>query len=90
MLDELKVFTGNAHPALAQDICKSLGIPLGQAEVFQFANENTFVRILFTILPVCSWGSTYSLGYFNTANMVLDCICKSEVLSSSPTKMHPQ
>lgn len=62
MLDELKVFTGNAHPALAQDICKSLEIPLGQAEVFQFANENTFVRILenvrerdvFVIQPVCT------------------------------------
>jgi len=62
LLDELKVFTGNAHPALAQDICKSLKIPLGQAEVFQFANENTFVRILenvrerdvFVVQPICS------------------------------------
>ncbi|MFC1998977.1 ribose-phosphate diphosphokinase [Chloroflexota bacterium] len=62
MLDELKVFTGNAHPALAQDICKSLGIPSGQAEVFQFANENTFVRILenvrerdvFVVQPICT------------------------------------
>jgi len=62
LLDELKVFTGNAHPALAQDICKSLGIPLGQAEVFQFANENTFVRILenvrerdvFVVQPICT------------------------------------
>jgi ribose-phosphate pyrophosphokinase len=62
LLDELKVFTGNAHPALAQDICKSLEIPLGQAEVFQFANENTFVRILenvrerdvFVVQPICT------------------------------------
>lgn len=46
MIDELKVFTGNAHPALAQGICDYLGIPLGQAEVFQFSNENIFVRIL--------------------------------------------
>ncbi len=46
MIDELKVFTGNAHPALAQGICDYLGIPLGQAEVFEFSNENTFVRIL--------------------------------------------
>ncbi len=62
MLDELKVFTGNAHPALAQDICDSLSIPLGRAEVFQFANENTFVRILenvrerdvFVVQPICT------------------------------------
>ena len=45
-MDELKVFTGNAHPALAQDICDYLGIPLGKAEVFEFSNENIFVRIL--------------------------------------------
>jgi ribose-phosphate pyrophosphokinase len=43
--DELKVFTGNAHPQLAKDICKYLDIPLGNAEVFKFSNDNTFVRI---------------------------------------------
>ena len=46
MADELKVFTGNTHPALAQGICDYLGMPLGKAEVFQFSNENIFVRIL--------------------------------------------
>jgi ribose-phosphate pyrophosphokinase len=45
-MDELKVFTGNAHPMLAQAICKYLKIPVGKAEVFEFSNENIFVRIL--------------------------------------------
>jgi ribose-phosphate pyrophosphokinase len=45
-MDELKVFSGNAHPALAKAIAEYLGIPLGAAEVMQFSNENTFVRIL--------------------------------------------
>ena len=45
-MDELKVFTGNAHPALAREIVEYLGISLGECEVFQFSNENTFVRIL--------------------------------------------
>ncbi len=45
-MDELKVFTGNANPALAKAIVEYLGIPLGKCEVFQFSNENTFVRIL--------------------------------------------
>jgi ribose-phosphate pyrophosphokinase len=45
-MDELKVFTGNAHPALAKAITKYLHIRLGKCEVFQFSNENTFVRIL--------------------------------------------
>ncbi len=45
-MDELKVFTGNAHPALAQAVTEYLDIPLGQCEVFEFSNENIFVRIL--------------------------------------------
>ena len=45
-MDELKVFSGNAHPELAKAITDYLGIPLGNCEVMQFSNENTFVRIL--------------------------------------------
>jgi ribose-phosphate pyrophosphokinase len=40
----LKVFTGNAHPALASAICAYLEMPVGEAEVFEFSNENIFVR----------------------------------------------
>ncbi len=40
----LKVFTGNAHPALAAAICDYLEEPLGECEVFEFSNENIFVR----------------------------------------------
>src|ERR1035437_545061 len=62
LMDELKVFTGNAHPALAQAIVDYLGMPLGKCEVFQFSNENTFVRILekvrerdvFVVHPFCA------------------------------------
>ena len=32
-MDELKVFTGNAHPTLAQAVAEYLDIPLGKAEV---------------------------------------------------------
>ena len=45
-MDEIKVFTGNAHPVLAQAVAQYLGIPLGKCEVFEFSNENIFVRIL--------------------------------------------
>ncbi|MBI2848102.1 MAG: ribose-phosphate pyrophosphokinase [Chloroflexi bacterium] len=45
-MDELKIFTGNAHPALAAAVTEYLGIPLGKADVFEFSNENIFVRIL--------------------------------------------
>jgi ribose-phosphate pyrophosphokinase len=46
VIDELKVFTGNANRELATAVCDYLNIPLGRAEVFKFANDNTFVRIL--------------------------------------------
>jgi ribose-phosphate pyrophosphokinase len=44
-MSELAVFTGRAHEQLAHDICGRLGIPLGAAEVFEFDNENIFVKI---------------------------------------------
>jgi len=61
-MDDLKVFTGNANPALARAITEYLDIPLGEAEVFEFSNENIFVRILenvrerdvFVVQPICS------------------------------------
>jgi ribose-phosphate pyrophosphokinase len=43
--DELSVFSGNANPALAEAMCKYMGIPLGRAEVYEFSNENIFVKI---------------------------------------------
>ena len=42
---ELSVFTGNAHPALANAICDYLGRPLGRCKVYEFSNENVFVEI---------------------------------------------
>lgn len=45
-MNELKVFSGNAHIKLAEAICKYLKIHLGKAEIFEFSNENIFVRIL--------------------------------------------
>lgn len=44
-MDDLSVFTGNANRPLAAAICKHLRIPLGNADVFEFTNENIFVKI---------------------------------------------
>src|SRR5262249_29124913 len=62
----LAVFTGNAHPQLARDICQHLAVPLGQAQVFAFSNENIFVKIdenvrgkdVFAVQSFCSPVST--------------------------------
>ncbi len=44
-MQDLSVFTGNANRPLAVAICQHLRIPLGDADVFQFSNENIFVKI---------------------------------------------
>jgi ribose-phosphate pyrophosphokinase len=46
MHGELDIYTGNANPALAAAIASQLHRDLARAEVFSFANENIFVRIL--------------------------------------------
>ena len=57
----LKIFTGNANPALAKEICDGLGVPLGAATVKRFADGETFVQInenvrgcdVFIVQPTC-------------------------------------
>ncbi len=59
--DQFDIYAGNANPDLARKICRYLGVELGRAEVFQFANENIFVKILdnvrekdvFLVQPTC-------------------------------------
>ena len=41
----MKIFTGNANPALAKEICEHLGVPLGTATVNRFPDGETFVQI---------------------------------------------
>ena len=59
--DEFSIYAGNANKALAHDICRYLKTRMGDVEVFQFANENIFVRVkenvreqdVFLIQPTC-------------------------------------
>src|ERR1044071_6207724 len=43
--DELRIFTGNGNPILAQAIADRLGVPMGDMIVTMFVNENIFVKI---------------------------------------------
>ncbi|MEI6514999.1 MAG: ribose-phosphate pyrophosphokinase [bacterium] len=57
----MKIFTGTAHPKLAQAIADSLGIPLGKAHINRFPDGETWVKILenvrgkdvFVVQPTC-------------------------------------
>ena len=61
---ELKLFTGNAHPQLAQNMAKCLDIPLNQATVSKFKNGESRVEILnsvrdcdvYVVQPTCMGG----------------------------------
>jgi ribose-phosphate pyrophosphokinase len=44
--DEFSIYAGNANRPLAEKICSYLATRMGDVEVFQFANENIFVRVL--------------------------------------------
>jgi ribose-phosphate pyrophosphokinase len=44
--DQFEIYHGNSNPELARKIARWLSTDCGKAEVFQFANENIFVKIL--------------------------------------------
>ena len=46
---DIKVFTGNSNPKLAQNICQELGIPLGDSEVGAFSDGENFASIYETV-----------------------------------------
>ncbi len=61
MPNKLKVFTGNANPEIAREICEHLDIPLGDSEVKRFSDGETCVEIrenvrgadVFVVQPTC-------------------------------------
>lgn len=58
----IKIFTGNSHPELAQEIAEKLGLPLGKAKVGTFSDGEISVDInesvrgcdVFIIQSTCS------------------------------------
>ncbi len=61
MYGELKVFSGRAHPELAEKICDYLNLGLGEIESYNFADGEIFCQIrenvrgsdVFVIQPIC-------------------------------------
>ena len=60
-MDEMKIFTGRAHPELARKVCDYLGIPLGHAVMGNFPDGEISCKIddnvrggdVFIIQPTC-------------------------------------
>ena len=59
---ELKIFSGRAHPALAQEMCAYLGVPLGELTLYNFSDGEDYCQIdenvrgadVFVVQPTCS------------------------------------
>lgn len=52
MYPEFKIFTGNAHPDLAEEIASKLGKPLGRAEVKQFSDGEISFNLMESVRGV--------------------------------------
>lgn len=61
-MDRLKVFTGNANSALAEEVCNYLQIPLGKSHLNRFSDGESYFQVLenvrgidiFVIQPTCT------------------------------------
>jgi ribose-phosphate pyrophosphokinase len=61
MYGAMKIFGGRAHPALTEEICRYLSVPLGHVTAFDFSDGETFIQIdenvrgadVFIIQPTC-------------------------------------
>ena len=61
MFSKLKIFAGKANLELAEKVARFAGVPLGDAEVFKFSNDESFIKInenvrgtdVFIIQPTC-------------------------------------
>jgi len=59
--DKFKIFSGTANPALAQEVCDFLGLPLGKATLTQFSDGEIYVQLMenvrgadvFLMQPTC-------------------------------------
>jgi len=60
--DRLKIFSGTANPALTEEICRCLDLPLGESAVTRFSDGEVRVQILenvrgadvFVVQPTCA------------------------------------
>jgi ribose-phosphate pyrophosphokinase len=59
---DLKIFSGRAHPALAQEICAYLQMPLGELTLYNFSDGEDYCQIdenvrgadVFVVQPTCT------------------------------------
>jgi ribose-phosphate pyrophosphokinase len=47
--DELRIFSGRTNCNLTQAVCDRIGVPMGDATVTKFVNENIFIRLNETV-----------------------------------------
>lgn len=76
--NDLKIFSGRANPALAENICQHLGVSLGEARLGDFPDSETFFKVnedirgrdVFIIQPTCEPVNKHMMELF----IMLDCV----------------
>lgn len=48
-MKDIKIFACNSAESFTQEICDTLGLPMGKKKSFKFANDNNFVQFLETV-----------------------------------------
>jgi len=46
---DVRIFSGQAHPELAEEMCGYLGVPLSPSATRRFGNDNLFVQLLVSV-----------------------------------------
>ena len=88
--NDLKIFSGRANRALAEHICKHLGIALAQDRIEDFPDSETFFKVeedirgrdVFIIQPTCEPVNQNMMELF----IMLDCIRRAS--ARRPTVDH--
>ena len=96
MISDTVLFTGNANPALAQEIATNLGITLGKASVGRFSDGETTVEIqqnvrgrdVFVVQSTCA-PTNDNLMELLIMSMRSSALPRSASPPSSPTSVTP-
>src|SRR5581483_8467989 len=90
--EKLKIFSGTANPALADEICRFLGIERGQAQVTRFSDGEAYVQLLenvrgkdvFVLQPTCTLGATRTVDMHLMELLMMDALKRASARRITP------
>jgi phosphoribosylpyrophosphate synthetase len=71
--DKLCIFSGSAHPELAEEICALRGVPLSPSVTRHFHNDNLYVQLSYPTTRTAAPIRKTSLASRSLAGLLLTC-----------------